>query len=156
MNKKAPPGRNVIAQNRKARHNFTILETLEAGLVLEGTEVKSLRMGKASITESYASFENEGLYLVNATINEYPYGNRNNHHPTRPRKLLVKERELNRLKGAVQRKGQTLIPLSLYFNPRGIAKCELALATGKKNYDKRESEKQKDWNLQKARLLKEK
>lgn len=149
------PGRKLIARNKRARFDYELMDTLEAGIVLTGTEVKSLRLGKASINESYASIENDAVYLINATIQEYPLAHRFNHEPTRPRKLLVKEKEYERLVGAVQRKGLTLIPTRLYFNKRGLVKCELALGKGKKLHDKRETEKARDWAKQKSRLLKE-
>ncbi len=144
-----------VAQNRKARHNYLIEETLEAGLVLTGSEVKSLREGRASIGESYAGEQGGELYLFNAHIPEYRAANRLNHAPKRPRKILVHRRELNRLFGQIQREGYTVVPLSLYFNPRGIAKVELGLAKGKRQIDKRETSKRRDWERQKARLLRE-
>ena len=148
-------GQKVVADNRKARYNFAIEETFEAGIALQGTEVKSLRTGKANIAESYASEEEGELYLINAHIPEYTQGNRNNHEPRRPRKLLMKKREIGKLMGGVQRDGMTLIPLRLYFNKRGLAKLEIALAKGKKIHDKRETEKKRDWDKQKARLMRE-
>ncbi len=157
MAKKAEPlGRKVVADNRKARYNFSIEDTFEAGIMLHGTEVKSLRTGKANIAESYASHEGGELFLINAYIPEYSGGNRFNHEPRRPRKLLMKKREIGKLMGSVQKDGLTLIPLKLYFNKRGLAKLELALAKGKKVHDKRETEKKRDWNRQKARLMREK
>jgi SsrA-binding protein len=156
MSKKDGPARRVVAENRKARHNYDILETFEAGIALAGSEVKSLREGKANIAESYASAENGELYLINSSIQEYKQANRFNHEERRPRKLLMHKREIARLIGATEREGMTLVPLRLYFNPRGIAKVELALAKGRKMHDKREAEKQKDWQRQKARLLREK
>lgn len=147
--------RTQVAQNRKARHNYLIEETLEAGLVLTGSEVKSLREGRASIGEAYAGEQEGELYLFNAHIPEYRAANRLNHPPKRPRKLLVHRRELNRLFGQIQREGYTVVPLSLYFNPRGIAKVELGLAKGKRQIDKRETAKRRDWDRQKARLLRE-
>ncbi|GAB4234641.1 MAG: SsrA-binding protein SmpB [Methyloligellaceae bacterium] len=149
-------GRKVVAENRKARRNYEIENTLEAGLMLVGTEVKSLRNGTANIAESYASDENGELYLYNAYIPEYAQASRNNHDPRRPRKLLLHRREINRAIGAIQREGMTLVPLRLYFNDRGIAKLELALARGKKLHDKRETERRRDWERQKARLMREK
>lgn len=153
--KTATVGQKIIADNRKARYNFEIVETLEAGLSLSGTEVKSLRTGKANIAESYATEESGEIYLVNAYIPEYLQANRFNHETRRPRKLLLKKREIAKLIGAVQRDGMTLVPLKLYFNIRGLAKVELALAKGKKVHDKRETEKKRDWQRQKARLLRE-
>ena len=144
----------MIAENRKARHNFFIDDTIEAGLVLTGTEVKSLRAGKANIAEAYAAPEGGALWLVNAHIAEYGAGNRFNHEPRRKRKLLLHKREVVRLSGARDRQGMTLVPLKLYFNERGRAKLLLGLARGKKRYDKRQSEKDRDWKRQKERLLK--
>ena len=145
----------IAAENRKARHEYFIEEVFEAGLALQGTEVKSLRAGQASIAESYATTDGREAWLVNATINEWSHGNRFNHEPKRPRKLLLHARELARLHGAVTRQGMTLIPLSIYFNERGRAKVELALARGKQLHDKRESEKARDWQRERARLLRE-
>ncbi len=145
-----------IAQNRKARHDYLIESTLEAGLVLTGSEVKSLRRGRCSIGEAYAHEEGGELYLRNMHISPYEAANRLNHEPRRRRKLLVHRRELSRLIGQIQRGGYTLVPLSIYFNERGIAKLELAVARGKRKADKRQSEKQRDWQRQKARLLREK
>ena len=156
MAKKESENRKLIAENRRARHEYFIEETLEAGIQLVGTEVKSLRAGRANIAESYASPEKGELWLINATIPEYPPAGQFNHEPRRPRKLLVRSRELKRLTGAVDREGRTLVPLRLYFNDRGIAKLELALAKGKKAHDKREATKDRDWKRQQARLLREK
>lgn len=151
----AEGGKVLVAQNRKARHNYLIEDSLEAGLVLTGTEVKSLRRGRASIVEAYAADERGQLYLFNSHIPIYEAAGRFNHEPKRPRKLLVHSRELARLTGLIRREGYTLIPLSLYFNPRGIAKVELGLALGKRQIDKRETAKRRDWERQKARLLRE-
>ena len=140
----------VAAQNRRARHEYFILETLEAGVMLSGTEVKSLRQGSASIAEAYAGEQNGELFLLNAYVPEYKAANRFNHEPKRPRKLLVKRKELDKLLGAVRRDGVTLVPLSIYFNERGIAKVELGLAKGKKKGDKRETEKKRDWEREKG------
>ncbi|MEM6616043.1 MAG: SsrA-binding protein SmpB [Pseudomonadota bacterium] len=148
-------GRKVVAENRKARFNYQIEDTYEAGLMLVGTEVKSLRTGKANIAEAYAGPDGDELFLFNAYIPEYLEANRFNHETRRPRKLLLNRREINRLMGAVQKEGQTLIPLRLYFNERGRAKLELALARGKKIHDKRQTERDRDWARQKARLLRE-
>ena len=145
-----------IAQNRRARHDYFIDEQLEAGLVLCGTEVKSLREGHANIQEAYANEEGGEIWLRNAYIAEYANAARENHEPRRARKLLLKKREVEKLTAAVQRHGMTLVPLSLYFNARGIAKLQLGLARGKKTIDKRETEKQRDWDREKARLLREK
>jgi SsrA-binding protein len=146
----------TVAVNRKARFNYEIGDKLEAGIVLSGSEVKSLRTGKANIAESYASAEAGEMYLVNAHIAEYAQAGRDNHEPTRPRKLLLHKKEMDRLAGAIQREGVTVIPLRLYFNARGIAKVELGLGKGKKLHDKRETEKRRDWDRQKARLMREK
>ncbi len=146
----------LIADNRKARFNYEIGDTLEAGIVLTGSEVKSLRTGKATIAESYASEEGGELYLINAHIAEYAQAKRDGHAPTRPRKLLLHKRELARMLLAVQREGMTLVPLRMYFNARGIAKVQLGLAKGKKLHDKRETEKKRDWARQKGRLMREK
>jgi len=146
----------VAAQNRKARHNYSIEDSLEVGIVLQGSEVKSLREGRATISESYATEQNGELYLVNGYIPEYKQAGQFNHEPRRPRKLLLHRRQLNRMLGAIQREGMTLVPLKLYFNDRGRAKLELGLAKGKRNYDTREAEKQKDWDRQKARLIRQK
>ena len=144
-----------IAQNRKARHDYIIESTLEAGLVLTGSEVKSLRQGRCSIGEAYAHEQGGELYLRGMHISPYEAATRRNHEPLRPRKLLVHRRELAKLLGQVQRGGYTLVPLSIYFNARGIAKIELALARGKRKADKRETEKKRDWSRQKARLLRD-
>jgi SsrA-binding protein len=148
-------GKVLISQNRKARHNYLIEESLEAGLVLVGTEVKSLRQGRASIVEAYAADQQGELYLFNSHIPIYDPAGRFNHQPKRLRKLLLHSRELARLIGLIRREGYTLVPLSLYFNERGIAKVELGLARGKRKVDKRETEKRRDWQRQKARLMRE-
>jgi SsrA-binding protein len=150
---KAPSASKTVALNRKARHNYSIEDTLEAGIQLVGTEVKSLREGGVQITDSHAGEMGGELWLFNAHIPEYHGGNRFNHEPRRPRKLLVHKRELSRLIGAVSREGMTLVPLALYFNPRGMAKVELGLAKGKKLWDKRQTEKSRDWQREKGRLL---
>ncbi len=147
--------RKVIAQNRKARHEYTLEDRIETGIMLTGTEVKSLRKGRASIQESYASDENGTITLINAHIPEYPMASRFNHDPRRSRKLLLHKRQIRRLLGAISKKGVTLIPLSLYFNERGLVKCELGIAQGKKKYEKREAEKERDWKRQKERILKD-
>ena len=146
----------VAAQNRKARHNYQIEDSLEAGLVLRGSEVKALREGRANIAESYAKPENGEIWLINAHIPEYSQAGQFNHEPRRPRKLLLKKREASKLIGATDRDGMALIPLKLYFNARGIAKLEIGLGKGKKDYDKRETQKKRDWDRQKARLMREK
>jgi SsrA-binding protein len=153
---KGDPGRRLIADNRAARFHYEIGETFEAGIALTGTEVKSLRTGKATIGESYASEEGGDLYLVNAYIPEYLAANRFNHEPKRRRRLLLSRKEITKLANAVQREGMTVVPLKLYFNPRGFAKVELALARGKKLHDKREADKERTWNREKARLLRDK
>ena len=145
----------IVAENRKARFNYEIVDTYEAGLVLKGTEVKSLREGKANIAESYASDEDGEIWLINSYLPEYLQANRFNHEPRRRRKLLMTRREIDRLRAAVSREGMTLIPLKVYFNEKGRAKLELALGKGKKLHDKRETEKERDWNRQKTRLLKD-
>ena len=146
----------LVAENRRARFDYAIEDTLEAGVQLLGTEVKSLRSGRANIAESYASAERGELWLINATIPEYPPAGQFNHEPRRPRKLLVRGRELRKLVGAVEREGRTLAPLKLYFNARGIVKLQLALATGKKAHDKRAATKDREWKRQQSRLLREK
>jgi SsrA-binding protein len=151
---KVPP-RNA-AVNRRARFNYEIGQTFEAGIQLTGTEVKSLREGKSNIADSYAGDKNGELFLFNAYIPEYLQANRFNHQPTRARKLLLHQREINRLMGAVQRDGMTIVPLKIYFNDRGRAKVEIALARGKKLHDKRETSKERDWNREKGRLLRDK
>ena len=153
MAKKPELGHTVVAQNRKARHNYFIEETMEAGLALTGTEVKSLRGGRSNIAESYVTERGGEAWLVNAHIPEYTAGNRFNHEPRRPRKLLLHRKQINRLIGAIQREGRTVVPLQLYFNPRGRAKIEIALVTGKQAHDKRQSIKERDWKRQRARLL---
>lgn len=150
----SPP--HAVAQNRRARFDYFINESLEAGLVLTGSEVKSIRARMISINESFAGEMEGELYLFNAHIHEYTQANRMNHEPRRPRKLLVKKRELNKLLGAVRRKGVTLIPMACYFNPKGFVKLQLGLATGKRKVDKRADEKEKDWKRDKARLMRDK
>ncbi|ACI92957.1 SsrA-binding protein [Afipia carboxidovorans OM5] len=150
--KKARPIK-VVAENRKARFNYSIEDTFEAGVMLTGTEVKSARNGKSTISESYADSKNGEIWLVNANIPEYLQANRFNHEPRRPRKLLLHKRQINKLIGAIEREGMTLIPLKMYFNEQGRLKLELALAKGKKLHDKRETEKKRDWSREKSRLL---
>ena len=145
----------VVAENRRARFEYFIEDVFEAGIMLTGTEVKSLRFGEGSIAESYAEVKNGEVWLVNANVPEFSHGNRHNHVPKRPRKLLLHEREIARLTGAVERKGMTLVPLSVYFNGRGRAKVELALARGKNNADKRQVTKDRDWQRDKARLMRD-
>ena len=156
MAKKAEPERRVVADNRKARYSYAIDDTIEAGLVLMGSEVKSLRSGKATIAESYAHAKDGEIFLVNSYIPEYLMANRFNHEPRRVRKILVHKREAAKLAAAVQREGMTLIPLRVYFNAKGTAKIELGIAKGKKLHDKRETEKKRDWQRDKARLMRAK
>ena len=156
MAKKEPDNRRVVAQNRKARFNFHIGETFEAGIALSGSEVKSLRSGKATIAESYADARAGEIWLVNANIPEYLQAGQFNHTPKRPRKLLLHARQINKLVGAVEREGMTIVPLKLYFNKRGRAKVEIALARGKKLHDKRDSEKKRDWQRERGRLMRQK
>jgi SsrA-binding protein len=143
----------VIADNRKARFNYEIGETFEAGLARTGTEVKSLRQGKAAVAESYAEPRGQELWLINANIPEYQQASRFNHAPKRPRKLLLHRRQINKLAAAVEREGMTIVPLKIYFNERGRAKIELALARGKKLHDKRETEKKRSWERERSRLM---
>jgi SsrA-binding protein len=145
----------TVAENRRARFDYYIEDTFEAGIALTGTEVKSLRFGEGSIAESYAEVRGGEVWLVNANVPEFSHGNRHNHEPKRPRKLLLHEREIARLQGSVERKGMTLVPLSVYFNSRGRAKVELALARGKNDADKRQTMKDRDWQRQKARVMRE-
>lgn len=153
-NKEAAP--RQVAQNRRARFDYHIDETLEAGLVLFGSEVKSLRRGQASIAEAHAGEQGGELFLFNAYIPEYAGANRFNHEPRRPRKLLVHRKEMNKLLGQVKREGVTLVPMAFYFNDRGIAKVQIGLARGKKMADKRHAIKEREWNRDKARLLRSK
>jgi SsrA-binding protein len=145
----------VVAENRRARFDYAIDTVYEAGIVLTGTEVKSLRFGTGSIAESYAEVKDGQVWLINSNVPEFSHGNRYNHEPKRARKLLLHEREINKMHGAVMRQGMTLVPLSIYFNDRGRAKIELALAKGRKAHDKREHIKEQDWKREAARLLKE-
>jgi SsrA-binding protein len=150
------PVRKIAADNRKARFNYEIGEVFEAGVALTGSEVKSLRAGKATIGESYADARDGEIWLVNSNIPEYRQANRLNHTPKRPRKLLLHKRQINKLIGAVEREGMTLVPLKVFFNDRGRAKVEIALARGKKLHDKREADKKRTWNRERARLMREK
>ena len=143
----------IVAENRRARFDYFIEDKFEAGIALTGTEVKSLRQGEGSIAESYAAVQGDEVWLINSHIPEYSHGNRMNHEPRRQRKLLLNKREIAKLHGAVTRQGLTLVPLSLYFNGRGRAKVELALAKGKKAHDKRETIKERDWKREQQRLL---
>ncbi|WP_126172693.1 SsrA-binding protein SmpB [Altericroceibacterium xinjiangense] len=145
----------TVAENRRARFDYFIEDKYEAGIALSGTEVKSLRSGEGSIAESYAEVRGAEVWLVNANIPEFSHGNRFNHEPKRPRKLLLHEREISKLTGAVERQGMTLVPLSVYFNSRGRAKVELALAKGKQAHDKRQTTKDRDWQRDKARIMRE-
>lgn len=153
--KNASPNR-VVADNRKARFNYEITDTVEAGIALTGTEVKSLRANKVNIGESYAGPSGNEIFLFNANIPEYLQANRFNHEPRRPRRLLLHKRQIDKFIGATQREGFTLIPLKLYFNERGRAKVELGLGRGKQVHDKRESEKKRDWDRERARLMRDK
>jgi SsrA-binding protein len=153
---KRDPNFKVVADNRKARFNYEIGDVFEAGIALTGTEVKSLRQGKAAIAESYAAPRGGELWLYNANIPEYLQASRFNHAPKRPRKLLLHRREINKLIGAVEREGMTLVPLKLFFNAKGRAKIELALARGKKLYDKRETERKRSWERERGRLMRAK
>ena len=148
--------RKLIAENRRARYDYFIENTFEAGLQLTGTEVKSLRNGRANIAESYAAVEGREIVLINANIPEYGPANRFNHEPKRPRKLLLHRKEIDKLIGAVQRDGRTLAPLKLYFNDKGRVKLELALATGKKAHDKRATIAERDWKREQGRIMRDK
>lgn len=156
MPKSLPPTfdkAKVVAENRRARYDYFIEDKFEAGIALVGTEVKSLRHGEGSIAESYATIAGDEVWLINSHIPEYSHGNRMNHEPRRQRKLLLNAREISKLNGAITRQGLTLVPLSMYFNGRGRAKVELALARGKKMHDKRETVKERDWKREQQRLL---
>jgi SsrA-binding protein len=147
--------KKTVAENRRARFDYSVDQVFEAGIVLKGTEVKSLRFGDGSITESYAEVKDGEVWLINSNIPEFSHGNRFNHEPKRPRKLLLHEREISKFHGAVQRQGMTLVPLSVYFNSRGRAKVELALAKGRKAPDKREYIKEREWKKEAGRIMKE-
>lgn len=149
-------GRKLIAENRRARFDYLLEETFEAGLSLTGSEVKSLRAGKANIAESYAAAEGREITWVNAYIPEYGHANRFNHEPRRPRRLLLHRRQIDRLIGAVRREGRTIVPTRLYFNEKGLAKLELAVARGKTAPDKRRTEADRDWKREQGRLMREK
>jgi SsrA-binding protein len=151
-----PERYRLAADNRKARFNYEIGEVFEAGISLTGTEVKSVRAGKATIAESYADARDGEIWLINATIPEYLQAHRFNHLPKRPRKLLLHKNQINRLAGAVEREGMTIVPLKLYFNDKGRAKIEIALARGKKLHDKRETLKKRSWERERGRLLRAK
>jgi len=155
-NKTAKPlNDGKIAENRRARFDYEIEDTLEAGLQLVGTEVKSLRLGKANIAEAYVGTENNEAFIVNANIPIYEPAAQFNHLPTRQRKLLLKRREIDRLIGETQRKGRTVVPLKLYFNKDGRIKLLIGIAAGKKAHDKRQTQKDRDWSRDKARILRE-
>lgn len=147
--------RKLIADNKRARFDYYVEDTYEAGLVLTGTEVKSLRLGRANIAESYASPENGEIWLINSYIPEYGPASRFNHEPRRKRKLLLREREINKLFGAVDRDGRTVVPLKLFFNERGMVKLEVALAKGKKEHDKRDATKDREWKREQSRLMRD-
>jgi SsrA-binding protein len=153
MAEKQPRPFKIIAENRKARFNYEIGEVVEAGIALTGTEVKSLRQGKATIAESYADAKNGEIWLVNANIPEYLQASRFNHAPKRPRKLLLHRRQIDKLAVAVEREGMTIVPLKMFFNGKGRAKIEIALGRGKKLHDKRETEKKRSWDREKGRLM---
>ena len=159
MARKTDPTTKTVADNRRARYEYHVGDVIQAGLVLQGTEVKALREGKANIAESYCAPESgpngTEFYLVNANIPEYSGGNRENHQPKRNRKLLLHKRQVASLTGAVERKGYTVVPLKLYFDPKGRVKLDIALAEGKQNHDKRATEKKRDWDRQKQRLLRQ-
>ena len=146
----------VVADNRKARFNYFIDETMEAGVALTGTEVKSLRLGKATIGESYADTRGGEIWLINSNIPEYLQAHTFNHAPKRPRKLLLHKNQVNKLAGAVEREGMTIVPLKVYFNAKGRAKIEIALGKGKKLHDKRETIKKRSWDRERGRLMREK
>ena len=147
--------KKIVAENRRARFDYYIEDTTEAGIALTGTEVKSLRFGEGSIAESYAEVKDGQVWLINSNVPEFSHGNRFNHEPKRQRKLLLNKREIEKMIGAVERKGMTLIPLSVYFNGKGRAKVELALAKGKQVHDKRATMKERDWKRDKARLMRD-
>jgi SsrA-binding protein len=147
--------RKLIADNRRARFDYEILDTYEAGIQLQGPEVKSLRAGRSSLSDSYATVERGELFLINAYIPEYREANRFNHETRRPRKLLLHRKEIEKLANAVQREGLTIVPLKLFFNPRGRAKVDLALARGKRAHDKRETQKERSWQRDRQRLLRD-
>lgn len=154
--KKKDDTNKIVADNRKARFNYFIDEVVEAGIELTGTEVKSLRSGKATIGESYAQSKDGEIFLINAYIPEYTEGNRFNHEPRRVRKLLLRKHQIEKFAKAIERQGMTLVPLKAYFNAKGRAKLEIGLAKGKKIHDKRDTEKERDWQREKGRLLRDK
>ena len=156
MASKRDDGTTLIAENRKARHEYFIAESWEAGVMLLGSEVKSLRVGQTNITESYASVEDGGVWLINSYIAEYKGASLFQHEPRRKRKLLLKQSEIVKLANGIERKGMTIVPLELYFNEKGRAKLKIGLAEGKKLHDKRDSEKKRDWDREKSRLMRDK
>ncbi len=156
MARKKKSDDQIAARNRKARHNYFITDNIEAGIMLQGTEIKSIRNGRSSIEESYASEEGGELFLVNAYIPEYQAGGQNQHETRRPRKLLLHKKELTKMISAVNREGATIVPLSLYFNKRGMLKVDLGMAKGKRQYDKRQTNKERDWKRNQARILRNK
>ena len=156
MSEKKVQNSKLVAENRRARFDYQIEDVIEAGIQLLGSEVKSLRIGRINIAESYASPERGAIYLINANIPEYPGANRFNHEPKRPRKLLLNKREIAKLMQGVHREGRTIVPLKLYFTDRGIAKIAIALAKGKKSHDKREATKDRDWKRDQSRLMRQK
>ena len=156
MATKAPTNFKIVSENRRARFHYYIGDVVECGMVLTGTEVKSLRTGRATIAESYAEAKGGEIFLVNATIPEYLQANRFNHEPRRPRKILLKARQIAKFAQGVEREGMTIVPLKIFFNDRGYAKIELALGKGKNLADKRETEKKRDWDREKSRLMRDK
>ena len=156
MAKKKKSNLNIVANNRKARHNYFIISNVEAGIVLRGTEIKSIRTGRSSIDESYASEEDGELFLINSYIPEYQSASYNQHETRRSRKLLLNKKELVKMINSVNREGATIVPLSLYFNKRGILKVDLGLAKGKRQYDKRQTNKDRDWKRNQARIMRNK
>ena len=154
MSNKKPLEKRIIAQNKKARHEYTIEDSFEAGIVLQGSEVKSLRAGNANLIDAFAESQNNEIYLMGLYIAEYKGANQFNHQPKRPRKLLLHKREIQKFFGKLKIKGYTLVPLSIYFNEKNLVKVEIGLAKGKKLHDKREAEKEKDWKRKKDRLIK--
>ena len=156
MATKTPTNFKIVSENRRARFHYYIGDIVECGMVLTGTEVKSLRTGRATIAESYAEAKGGEIFLVNATIPEYLQANRFNHEPRRPRKILLKARQIAKFAQGVEREGMTIVPLKIFFNDRGYAKIELALGKGKNLADKRETEKKRDWDREKSRLMRDK
>lgn len=153
--KKSDTNNKTIAENRRARFDYVIEDTFEAGIMLVGTEVKALREGRANIAESYCAVEATEAFIINANIPIYAPASQFNHLPTRPRKLLLKRKEINKLVGETQRKGRTIVPLKMYFNDKGVAKILIGVGTGKRDVDKRDTQKKRDWQRDKARLMRE-